>query len=249
MPPAHPARRWRCGTGRCSRCSTAPARGSPRPSGSTWTTSTCPIPQRRALAPYACAARAARSGWCRSGPTPAQAVDTYLVRGRPDLAGLDTVEPDPRQRGSAVPQRPRRSALPAERLGRAGQGRRAGRGHRRGLPAHPAALVRHPPARRRRRRARRPGAARARLGDDHPGLHAWSRSTACARCTPPHTRAPWSDPRGHVQRPRLVTNCRFRAADPAVGDQTATSAGKSTNGPARLPGRPDPDGRLIGVTP
>ena len=38
--PASTAPRWRCATGRCWRCSTAPAPGSPRRSGSTSTTST-----------------------------------------------------------------------------------------------------------------------------------------------------------------------------------------------------------------
>ena len=46
------------------------------------------------------------------------------------------------------------------------------------LAAHPAALLRHPPARRRRRRARRPGAARARVGDHDAGLHAGHRRQA-----------------------------------------------------------------------
>src|SRR6478752_5027119 len=58
----------------------------------------------------------------------------------------------------ALPQRPRRSAVPSVRVGGAGQGRRPGRGHQGRLPAHAAALLRHPPPRRGRRRARRAGA-------------------------------------------------------------------------------------------
>ena len=57
---------WRCATGRCSRCSTAPVPASPRRSGSTSTTST------RSTAPCCCAARAARSGSCRWAATPAR---------------------------------------------------------------------------------------------------------------------------------------------------------------------------------
>src|SRR5262249_9278971 len=47
-----------------------------------------------------------------------------------------------------------------------------------GLPAHPAPLLRHPPARRRRRRPRGPGTARPRLGDHDPGVHAGDRRQA-----------------------------------------------------------------------
>src|SRR5690606_13283801 len=43
---------------------------------------------------------------------------------------------------------------------------------RRRVPAHAAALVRHPPARRRGGRPGGPGATGARLGHDHPDLHA-----------------------------------------------------------------------------
>ena len=158
-----PAPRWRCATGRCSRCSTAPAPASPRRSGSTSTTST---PSTR---PCCCAARAARSGSCRSAPTRCEAVDAYLVRGRPELVatGKGTPALFLNARGGRLS---RQSAWAV--LVRAAE--RAGVTARR-LAAHAAALVRHPPARRRRRRTRRPGAARPRVGHDHAGLHAGHR--------------------------------------------------------------------------
>jgi integrase/recombinase XerD len=85
----------------------------------------------------------------------------------------------PRQRvAGAAAQRPRWAPVAAERLDGAALGRVAGRARGRGLAAHAAALVRHPPARRRRRRPRRAGAARARVGDDDAGLHARHRRAA-----------------------------------------------------------------------
>ncbi len=75
----------------------------------------------------------------------------------------------------------------------------------RGVPAHPAALLRHPPAGRRRRRARGAGAARPRLGDHDPDLHARhgrhaarglrhgatrGPSAELTRCVHPSTRVP-----------------------------------------------------------
>ena len=67
----------RCATGRCSRCSTAPAPGSARPSASTSTTSRRPTPASPQVARPAgegprcgCAARAARSASSRWGATP-----------------------------------------------------------------------------------------------------------------------------------------------------------------------------------
>ena len=159
------ARRWRCGTGPCWRSSTAPGRASPRPSAWTSTTSTCDDGDA-----CCCAARAARNGWCRSA--------RYAARGasRPtwSAAGPRSRPRGPRRRrrvflnarGGRLPGRaPGRCSAAAERAGV----------DRRGLPAHAAALVRHPPARRRRRRPGRPGAARARLGDHHAGLHAGHR--------------------------------------------------------------------------
>ena len=156
--------RLACATGRCSRCSTAPAPGSPRRSASTSTTST------GTTASCGCAARAARSGWCPSG--------RYAARGgrRPTSCAAARRSP-PRGRGTPAlflnARGGRLSRQSAWAVLRAGG--RAGRRRRRRLAAHAAALVRHPPARRRRRRPRRPGAARPRLGDDHPGLHAGHR--------------------------------------------------------------------------
>ena len=173
--PAPPGPRWRCATGRCSRCSTAPAPGSPRRSGSTSTT----------------------WSWTR-GPGRAAAV---LLRGK-GSQGADRAGRQLRARGGPGLPRPRpaRAARRAadrraatERAGamflnaRGGrlsrqsawavivQGRRAGRAHRRGVAAHAAALLRHPPARGRRRRPRGAGAARPRLGDHDAGLHAGDR--------------------------------------------------------------------------
>ena len=121
-----------------------------------------------------CAARAARSGWCRSG--------RYAARGARGLPG-----PGPARRCAAGRARARRAVFLNARGGRLSRqsawtvlraaAERAGL-TRRGLTAHAAALVRHPPARRRRRRPGRPGAARPRLGDHHPGLHAGHRGQA-----------------------------------------------------------------------
>ena len=110
---------------------------------------------------------------------PRRRVGAYLVRARPGLAARGAGH------AGGLPQHPGRAAVPAERLDRAAGARPSGPGWPRdGLPAHAAALVRHPPARRRRRRAGRAGAARARLGDDDPDLHAGHRRDSCARCTP-----------------------------------------------------------------
>ena len=68
-----------------------------------------------------CAARAARSGSCRSAPTRA-------TRWRPTWCAAGRSWRPARRRGRrAVPQRPRRPALAAVGLGGAGQGRRPGR--------------------------------------------------------------------------------------------------------------------------
>ena len=98
------------GTGRCWSCSTAPARGSPRRSASTSTTSTSDTEPGSGAC--CCAARAARSGSCRSARYAGEAIAAYLTRARPELAERGTGAT------GAVPQRPRRPAVAAERLER-----------------------------------------------------------------------------------------------------------------------------------
>ena len=149
-------------------------------------------------------------------------VEAYLVRARPG-AGR-------RRPGDArgVPQHARGAAEPAERVGGAaarGRARRAGRRRAR-LPAHPAALVRDPPARRRRRRPGRPGAARARLGDDDADLHAWSRRTRCARSTRPPTRG------RSAERQRARRCCRAASgARACCGSLSGRVASQQTTDP------------------
>ena len=95
------------------------------------------------------------------------ALDAYLVRGRPALAGR------PRQAGRAPPcsSTPAAAGSPGRARGGSCAKQPIRSGKLRCLTAHPAALLRHPPARRRRRHPRRAGVARTRLGDHHPGLH------------------------------------------------------------------------------
>ncbi len=95
----------------------------------------------------------------------ARALDAYLVRGRPLLAAKGKGTP------ALVPQRPRRQDQPAKRLDHFEGCRGQGQHHQRRFTAHPAALLRHPPARRRCRRPGGPGTAGTRLGDHHAGLH------------------------------------------------------------------------------
>ncbi len=94
-----------------------------------------------------------------------EAVDAYLVRGRPELVSTGSGHAGP------VPERPRRAAVTTVRLGGPGQGGRPGRRHQGRLAAHDASLLRDAPDRRRCRRPGRPGAAGPRLGHHHAGLH------------------------------------------------------------------------------
>ena len=101
-----------------------------------------------------------------------RAVEEYLVRARPALAATGkagvrggalflNVRGGPLSRQSAwaiLRSAAERAGLTADHVA-----------------AHPAALLRDPPAGRRGRRPRRPGAARPRLGDDDAGLHARHR--------------------------------------------------------------------------
>ena len=96
--------------------------------------------------------------------------EAYLVRARPGLAvrrrGATRRRCSCNVRGGRLS---RQGAWTVLRRGR--RARRRGRGGR-GLAAHAAALLRHPPAGRRGRRPRGAGTAGPRLGDHHPGLHA-----------------------------------------------------------------------------
>ena len=118
-----PGPRWRCATGRCSRCSTAPGRASPRRSASTSTTSssTDPAGQQRA------AARQGLQGADRAGRHASRA---RRCRPTSSAAGRSCSRPAPAaptaQRGD-VPERARRPALAAERLGGDREGGRARR--------------------------------------------------------------------------------------------------------------------------
>ena len=137
----------------------------------------------------AASARAARSGWCRSARMPPTACSAYLVRGRPELSAIGTATPAVflNARGGRLS---RQSAWTGAR-----QGGRAGRRAGRRVTAHVAALVRDPPARRGCGRPGRAGAARARIGHDHPDLHARHRRPAPrgVRDRPsPRPRCDWS---------------------------------------------------------
>ena len=170
----------RCATAPCSRCSTAPARASPRRSASTSTTSTSGRRASVRLLGKGGKERVVPLGSLRARR---RSTATWSGRARSSAA-------QGHGHARAVPQPARRPAVPAERLGGAAGGRRAGRPRRPRLAAHAAALVRHPPARRRRRRAGRAGAARARLGDHDADLHAGHGRSACARSMPRLTRGP-----------------------------------------------------------
>ena len=111
-------------------------------------------------------ARAASSGWCRSAGPRSPRVDAYLVRARPALAPHGRAPP-------ALFLNARGGRLSRQSAWQVLQGRgRSGGHHRRGLAAHAAPLLRHPPAGRRRRCPGRAGTARPRLGDHDPGVHA-----------------------------------------------------------------------------
>ena len=162
--------RWGCVTPRCWRCSTAPGRASPR--CSPWTSTTWPACWPIRTPGSGCSARDARNGIVPVGSYARSALEAWLVRGRPGLVS--------RSRGTAGPagELPRRPAQPAERLGRPAGPTPSARTWTSRSPAHPATLLRHPPARRRRRRPGGAGTAGPRLGEHHPDLHPGHRRTS-----------------------------------------------------------------------
>ena len=158
-----------------------------------------------------------------------EAVDAYLVRGRPELVAL-------KGDAGAVPQRPRRPPVAAVGLGDPGQGCRARRGHQGRLTPHAAALVRHPPARRRRGRPGGAGAARPRLGDDHADLHAGHRGQppGGVRQCPPPSQGLTSSTRSRVTpRPTAASRCtRTRRRRSSRSSPGTTSSSPRPRGPA-----------------
>ena len=173
----------RCATGRCWSCSTRPACGSARRSGSIARTS------RSTAASCGSSARATRSGSCPIGEVALDWLDGAgsTGRGRP-CSRSHHVDAGPRR--AAVPRRPRPAARAPAGLG---GGRRAAatrRGPRRpGQPAHAAPLVRDAPARGRRRPAGRPGVARTCEYLHDPALHAPDRRADPGRLRRAHPRA------------------------------------------------------------
>ena len=159
----------RCATGRCSRCSTA--RGARISEAVGLDVDDLDLDGDGVRA-------AARQGLARSGIVPVGSVrprrrsSAYLVRARPSLRSSTA-----RIGGSpaAVFLNARGGRLSRQSAWAVARQRPTRRADRRGLAAHAAALLRHPPARGRRRRPRRPGAARARLGDHDADLHAGHR--------------------------------------------------------------------------
>ena len=133
------------------------------------------------------AARQGQQGAGRAGRLvrPARRSSAYLVRGRPALGG----RPGTRVAG-AVPQRPRRPAVAAERLDGAAGGRRAGRAAH-GRSRRTRCGTRSPPTC--STAAPTSGSCRSCSGTPRsrpPRSTRWSPSTGCARSTrPSHPRA------------------------------------------------------------
>ena len=171
------------------------------------------------------------------------ALEAYLTRARPELLA-------PRARDArAVPRRARSAAVAAERVAGHPSRRRARAARPRGVAAHPAALVRDPPAAGRRRRARRAGAARPRVGGDHADLHARLGRRPARRVRDVAPAGPLSrrnrgcgdrTPRGApVRWPRRVA-VQSSIARTKAGDRVAGSASEGRDEEA-ADGDGDPD--------
>ena len=157
-----------CATGRCWSSCIPPAPASARPWASTSTTSPCTRPDEAGEArPGDCPAlRQGVQGTAGPARILRRPRPGRLPRPRPAAAGRQG-QGDP----GPVPERPRRTDQPAERLDHPQDGRGEGQHHQGRLAAHPAALLRHAPARGRGRRPGGAGTAGPRLRDHHAGLH------------------------------------------------------------------------------
>ena len=158
------------------------------------------------------------------------AVDAYLTRARPELS----------RRGRATPRLflgargaplSRQSAWLVIRACR-----RARRPHRARVAAHPAALVRDPPAAGRRRRAGRAGAARPRVGRDDADLHARLGRRAARRVRDVAPARPLTARAPGAERRRGVARIGARH-----GRSRGESVAVSTAGRDEDLGRRDPD--------
>ena len=122
---------------------------------------------------WSCAARAARSAWCRSTTPPSARWRDYLALRAEAEAAAPTV-----QMAVSVIRRKRPSDPPAFRPRAQGAGRRCGTRRRAGQPARAAPCLRQPPAAERRRPARGADAARPCRHLDHADLHACAGGAA-----------------------------------------------------------------------
>ena len=145
----------------CSNCSTPPDCGSP-----SWSRCRSRRPSATRACSW-CAARAARSGWCRSTRPPRRAM------ARVSRAAAREAEPQAGTIEMAVPllrrERPPHPPAFCPRTEGARRGRRAAR--RAGEPACAAPRLRQPPPAQRRRPAGGADAARPRRHLDHTNLH------------------------------------------------------------------------------
>ena len=169
--------------------------------------------RRRTATSCACAARGRRSGSCRSARTRAAALDAYLTRARPELSRRGRATPRLFLGARGAPLSRQSAWLVIQRR------RRARAADRARVAAHPAALVRDPPAAGRRRRAGRAGAARPRVGGDDPDLHARLGGCAARRVR-------------DVAPARALSRCRAPEAARRVLESSATTC--ESRGPSRM---------------